>query len=325
MKVRCSCAQSGMNALLTIPAHEIRTSTTVRAKAVCTLKGTARWAITGTPIQNRPEDLVSLLGFLKVFPGSDVKALRSMLRSTAAKDHTKRMLRPICLRRTKKVIPLPVRSDEVHVVHFDEDEAAQYSQLNNLVVDSLKLQAIQTGIGSYVNILTKINSLRQVCNLGTLYGRTKTPLSSKTQSDEYAVQELFNSMLSAEMATCSKCMQNLETGDDVTEYRLGDTDDFTHYKPQLSPCGVLLCAACSSNRKGLAVPLLCRCLKQELCSYFPVSMSSPSSPLPYDPTARLPVKMRALQQDLAPLPNFDKRYNLLAFELRTIYNDVVSY
>ena len=297
-----------------ITAHEIRTSTTARAKAVCTLQGKARWAITGTPIQNRSEDLASLLDFLKVFPNSNVGALRNMLRFTAAKDHTKRMLRPICLRRVKKIIPLPLRSDEVHVVHFDEDEAAQYSQLNSLVVESLKLEAIQTGIGSHVNILTKINSLRQVCNLGTLYRRSKTSLGSKTQPDEYAVQELFNSMLSAEMAICSKCMQNLDTADEVT-----------NYKPQLSPCGVLLCAACSYNRMSLAVPISCRCLNKELCNYFPIRLSSPNSPLPYDPSARLPVKMRALQRDLASLPDVDRRYSLLSFELRTIYHSGVNH
>ena len=314
-----------MNALLTIPAHEIRTSTTVRAKAVCGLKGKARWAMTGTPIQNRPEDLASLLDFLKVFPDSNVGALKNMLRCTATNDNTKRMIRPLCLRRTKKSIPLPVRSDEVHVVHFDEEESAQYSQLNSLVVESLKLEAIKTGAGSYMNILTKINSLRQVCNLGTSYGRSQAPFISQTQSNEDTIRELFNSMLSAEMAICSKCMLNLATGDNVTESPLGDGDDFTHYEPQLSPCGVLLCPACSYNRKGSAVARLCRCLNKEPCRYFPVSLSSPSSPPSYDPTARLPVKMRALQRDLVPLPDSDKRYDLVAFVPRTSYSRGVSY
>ena len=42
-------------------AHQIRNPTSKTAKAICRIRATKRWAVTGTPIQNEEKDMYSLV------------------------------------------------------------------------------------------------------------------------------------------------------------------------------------------------------------------------------------------------------------------------
>jgi SNF2 family DNA or RNA helicase len=52
-------------------AHLIRSRMTLKAKSVFDLKAVNRWCLTGTPIQNKIEDIYALLRFLRVHPFDD--------------------------------------------------------------------------------------------------------------------------------------------------------------------------------------------------------------------------------------------------------------
>ena len=49
-------------------AHTIRNPKSLVSQAVCRLRAARRWAVTGTPVQNKELDMFSLLRFLRVAP-----------------------------------------------------------------------------------------------------------------------------------------------------------------------------------------------------------------------------------------------------------------
>ncbi|KAL8822737.1 MAG: hypothetical protein Q9191_006532, partial [Dirinaria sp. TL-2023a] len=146
--------------------HEIRTGTTLRARSVCALQGHFRWVVTGTPIQNRFEDLASLFNFLNAYPDHDLKSLTRMLRAKKTDADLKRALLSICLRRSKAIINLPSRIDEIHKVKFDDHEVAAYNRTKDGIIDYLQTEVLFRENATYSNILVRINTLRQMCNLG---------------------------------------------------------------------------------------------------------------------------------------------------------------
>ncbi|THH10977.1 hypothetical protein EW145_g955 [Phellinidium pouzarii] len=60
-------------------AHNIKSRASKTARAAFELKSPRRWALTGTPIVNRLEDLYSLLSFLNFAPWSDYAFFRSIV------------------------------------------------------------------------------------------------------------------------------------------------------------------------------------------------------------------------------------------------------
>ena len=278
--------------------------TTLRAKAIYALRGRLRWIISGTPIQNKWEDLASLLNFLRVYPDQDIRSLTTMLRHGGANPVLRGMLASLCLRRSKLIIDLPSRRDTTHKVDFDAEEANLYNSINLRVTGFLEQQANQTTLRSYSNILTKINSLRHICNLGTCY-RDRI---GKPENQTSAMQELFDGLISAGAAECCICGSDVSQADRSNESENSATYGFESSEIRIATCGELICASCFAVSETMTCPSNGRCQYQSLCTLSTVN-SSPSSDLSaVQPSSRLSTKMRALQEDLFALPETDKRY-----------------
>ncbi|XP_042351033.1 transcription termination factor 2 [Plectropomus leopardus] len=117
-------------------AHNIKNPKVQTSIAVCQLKARARWAVTGTPIQNNLLDMFSLLKFLRCSPFDEYKLWKAQVDngSKRGRERLNILTRSLLLRRTKDqldstgkpLVSLPDRSCEVHRLKLSEDEQAVY-------------------------------------------------------------------------------------------------------------------------------------------------------------------------------------------------------
>ena len=299
-------------------AHEIRAGTSLRAKAVCALRAHAYWTVTGTPIQNKWDDLASLLNFLKVHPDEDITSLKARLRSQIATSDVRSMLAILCLRRSKRALNLPNRTDSIHKLNIDAEEAEYCKIVNGRVTGFLEQQAGQMNSGAYSTILTKINSLRQICNLGKHYRGDRGP--EVTQST--LMQEVLDGMASAGVAACCKCDRDLSAADENNEPTVKGTDSLEPSKTRVATCGELICASCFGLSEMVGCPSDGKCKHQSSCEVFTVDSSGSSEPSMTEVDYGLPVKMRALQEDLIALPETEKRCLLQRIDCHYLFSHV---
>lgn len=176
-------------------AHCIRNLSTLRAKAVCAIKAKSRWTVTGTPIQNRLTDLTALIHFLRVEPfdrpgtfdehiiqpwksRSDFKAVQKL----------RKLIESIAIRRSKDLLVLPNRTDQIRHVDFDDVERRLYEKARLLIRDN----AINsTSTPNHYNILRWINDLRGLCSHGQINMDPNqrdtledSPVKGSTQSED---------------------------------------------------------------------------------------------------------------------------------------------
>nr|XP_040057960.1 transcription termination factor 2 [Gasterosteus aculeatus aculeatus] len=117
-------------------AHNIKNPKVQTSMAVCQLRARARWAVTGTPIQNNLLDMYSLLKFLCCSPFDEYKVWKAQVDngSNRGRERLNILTRTLLLRRTKAqrdsegkpLVSLPGRTCEVHRLELSRDEQAVY-------------------------------------------------------------------------------------------------------------------------------------------------------------------------------------------------------
>jgi SWI/SNF-related matrix-associated actin-dependent regulator of chromatin subfamily A3 len=233
-------------------AHHIRDRNTTTAKSVFALQGTRRWAMTGTPIQNRLTDLVALFQFLRLHPYSDPKVFDADIvqlwkhESAAAIERLKKLIACIAIRRSSSTIDLPERTDQVHYLDFSPAERDRYEEVRAPTVELLD-QAIESGTWQsslYLHALQGINALRIICNLGVTARVPLLPGSHTAEAikddcwEPHAAQQAFEGLVIAGKTVCTKCSV------DVRLIDYGNIDLDEDQPPQLSKCIRLICGSC---------------------------------------------------------------------------------
>ena len=160
-------------------AHFIKNRHALTNRACCGISAERRWVLSGTPIQNRLEDLYGLLKFLRFEPWSVYSHWKTNIEDVYAEEPTvgmqqlQNVLRPIMLRRTKdtvdkngkKICTLP--SSSVAVQHVDLGPAER--DFYDAIFSRSKTQfseyiAAGNILSNYANILVLLLRLRQSCD-----------------------------------------------------------------------------------------------------------------------------------------------------------------
>ncbi|KZV77672.1 hypothetical protein PENSPDRAFT_567952 [Peniophora sp. CONT] len=160
-------------------AHSIKEISTVACRSSCDLMADRRLCLTGTPVQNKLDDVFALIKFLRLEPIDDKNAWTEFI-GTPVKygqplgvARLRTIMKCITLRRTKesktnageRILTLPPRRDELRYLKFDSEEQAVYDRFfNESKAEFRKLSNKNEVMKNYVGILQKILRLRQICD-----------------------------------------------------------------------------------------------------------------------------------------------------------------
>jgi SWI/SNF-related matrix-associated actin-dependent regulator of chromatin subfamily A3 len=221
-------------------AHIIRRQSTSLYRTVADIRAKSRWCLTGTPIQNRLEDIGSLLAFLKITPFHSISVFKKSIVSPYEEGRMRRKLAierftnlfdALCLRRTTDLLDLPEQQSRVRSIQLSSQERAQYEQTREIMSRVMRNQAGDLEELSTLRMFQVRLQLRILCNHGTWqqmfsWNRRKLHLLDEREAVE------ASSGRDGE-ATCSLCKQTMPL--------FGAGSSFRRYTEH---CRHVLCSEC---------------------------------------------------------------------------------
>ncbi|KIW17867.1 hypothetical protein PV08_05062 [Exophiala spinifera] len=290
-------------------AQEVRDPHTQTAKAVCALKADRRWGITGTPIQNHLTDFRALLQFLRAHPyhdqtvfARDITDIWQKTDPEAAMQRLMRIIASVSLRRSRKALVLPARIHQDTFLPFSPTELELYEPLEAQVMSILNQEIASTDTSTKRNALKGLNSLRLICNFGTLADMKHfRPYVTEAQ-------EIFDNLLMAGDTSCCKCATNIASATGPSENCSGvPAFEVLTGEPAISHCEKYLCGNCNLEAQHNDGFSLGWCGHSPPCTVQTVRVTDPSSYLHRPSVDQLklgdyPTKIRALINDLQAFP-----------------------
>ncbi|KAJ4013298.1 hypothetical protein NW752_007594 [Fusarium irregulare] len=159
-------------------AHWIRNPSSKQFRAVNGLITERRWCVSGTPIQNCLNDLVSLLRFLKFEPFCDMAVFQRYILEplgdgnlTEPVNTLQQLLQCLCLRREGQCLNLPTATYSTVMLSLHPNEERLYNdvfkryrrELDDLVSGLAKVKKTKSTLR-----FSMMLALRRLCNHGTL-------------------------------------------------------------------------------------------------------------------------------------------------------------
>lgn len=263
-------------------AHAIREQNSAQSQAIFALGAQRRWAVTGTPIQNRLEDLAALTRFLRLYPyiqrsqftGYIISPLKC--ENPHAIANLQLLVDSFTLRRVKERIDLPSRHDQIETLTFTKEEADLHEffrKESNVMMNMIAGQDKQRTAGRmYHVVLRGMMILRLVSAHGKelldvpdreRYRGTSADdaidldaLVASSARDEFdsttrKAYEVYTLMKESSADLCTKCgsfiaMTSPEERERDRERGTEDPEQNTMAAAML-PCYDILCAQCFSE------------------------------------------------------------------------------
>lgn len=165
-------AEIGFRYVILDEAQSAKNATSHNAKSVRRLKSERRLALTGTPIENRPEELWATFDFLA--PGflGTMRQFRKRYARSIARGETEALnllrmrMQPLVLRRLKGDVAkeLPPKIESVVRCDMDSAQRALYDHIAGELRESVQQKIEQVGIDrAQLDILAALTRLRQIC------------------------------------------------------------------------------------------------------------------------------------------------------------------
>lgn len=252
-------------------AHMIREQNTKQSISICALEAQRRWAVTGTPVQNRLEDLGALLKFLRLKPFDEKNAFSQYILAPmkSADVEVVAKLRilvdSVTLRRLKDKIDLPKREDRVDYLNFTSDERKLYDIFAKNAGDRVKVMATGGGIKSFSHILHSITRLRLICAHGQsllsdedmkitegLSKSSAIDLESDNEEEDTRpdltskeAYNIFNFMVETSADNCAMCNGKVGPRDEDS-----DSDGRDETTGFMISCMNVVCPSCFKDYQG---------------------------------------------------------------------------
>lgn len=157
-------------------AQYIKNRNTIASKSVASLTSTYRWCLSGTPIQNKIDELYPLIRFLGIKPYNDWKKFSHQIvqtikrRSVTGTQKVHALLSAILLRRTKDseidgkpILTLPEKHIIEEKVTMDSKEKEFYGALEAKSAKAAD-KLLNSKFKTYSSILTLLLRMRQACD-----------------------------------------------------------------------------------------------------------------------------------------------------------------
>ncbi|KAJ3838845.1 SNF2 family N-terminal domain-containing protein [Lentinula raphanica] len=221
-------------------AHCIKETGTVASRACCDLVADRRLCLTGTPVQNKLDDVYALIKFLRLSPLDDKNVWTQWIGSPVkfaqpiGVARLQMVMKCITLRRTKesttedgkRILSLPPRRDELRYLKFDSQEQSIYNQFfNESKAEFTEMSDKNEVMKNYVGILQKILRLRQICDHFELVEGKELTSEGQTlpsmQETVAAIQKdgltpvlaqvIFGFLREAGMTQCVECSAELSS------------------------------------------------------------------------------------------------------------------
>lgn len=214
-------------------AHTIRNSKSRTFTACTALKATYRLCLTGTPLQNKPEDIHSLFSFLGVEPLGDRDIFRRAISQPIQNGEDvglarlRTMMAFLALRRNKSKLNLVEKTVELRSIAFPPD--SPHKKIHDTIFESAQLAFTTLASGddkalkNYMMILETLTRIRQACVSGALVPRERLQAAEQVlavvqgRTDSLTAEEgvkllqkLKGAFAGTEATECAICLEEME-------------------------------------------------------------------------------------------------------------------